>query len=408
MLSRSPPALPRAAGDRGDPRAHRWPPYRGAAGAARGSWPRRRRTMRCRSCSRRRRPGLTRGRSSSPASAPMQPSTATTATPRRSRRPTCPRAAVAKATWRRSARPCLRHAGHPRARRARAARRRTAERACRATTTVCWTPSTAVPPSAAGRHCCPPAAERLSASYGAYDDGRAEQKPGRATPGWDPTEAVRKHTREFTELNRAGIAHAERFCFKRRRHGARHAKFKKAVRDAETPEAIAAQRERLRRHTASQAARRFHSQLAKAQANVRQPLGRTAPVHEGVAATAPPTSIAGSRGTSTAAGAMAATATAAAAVTTRCRRSRGSGRVHHRCGRRHRQLLRRRRGRGQEWSGLRVAPCCARVSRPHAGRPHRRAAGRGGAEARPLPPPTRLPPRGRDEGFRASSGPREG
>ena len=125
------------------------------------------------------------------------------------------------------------------------------------------------------------AAERLSASYGAYDDGRAEQKPGRATPGWDPTEAVRKHTREFTELNRAGIAHAERFLLqKEARHGAWHAKFKKAVRDAETPEAIAAQRERPRRHTASQAARRFHSQLAKAQANVRQPLGRTAPVHE--------------------------------------------------------------------------------------------------------------------------------
>ena len=77
------------------------------------------------------------------------------------------------------------------------------------------------------------------------------------------------------------IAHAERFLLqKEARHGAWHAKFKKAVRDAETPEAIAAQRERLRRHTASQAARRFHSQLAKAQANVRQPLGRTAPVHE--------------------------------------------------------------------------------------------------------------------------------
>ena len=125
------------------------------------------------------------------------------------------------------------------------------------------------------------AAERLSASYGAYDDGRAEQKPGRATPGWDPTEAVRKHTREFTELNRAGMAHAQRYLVqKEERHGAWHRKFKKAVRDAETPEAVAAQRERLRRHTASQAARRFHAQLAKAQGTVRQPLGRTAPVHE--------------------------------------------------------------------------------------------------------------------------------
>lgn len=35
----------------------------------------------------------------------------------------------------------------------------------------------------------------------------------------------------------------------------------------------------MRRRTASQAAQRFHAQLEKAQAQMRQPLGRTAPVH---------------------------------------------------------------------------------------------------------------------------------
>lgn len=123
------------------------------------------------------------------------------------------------------------------------------------------------------------AAGRLSVAYGAYDDSKTDQH-GPATPGWDPTEQVRRHSHEYTTLNRMGIAHTEAYIKQQAaRHSSWHRKFKKAMRDAQSSEAVRVQAGRLRRRTASIAAQRFHSQLSKAKAQMRQPLGRTAPVH---------------------------------------------------------------------------------------------------------------------------------
>jgi len=148
------------------------------------------------------------------------------------------------------------------------------------------------------------AAERLGRAYAAYgqprggDPGDAGDLGGGAeeflaypqggTGGaggrglFDSTEALRRHSGEYTSLLRQGISHADGVRDHREaRHAEVKARAERQMNASASADGDERRAERLRRVHASSSAATFHAKLAAAQKNVREPLGRTRALHHG-------------------------------------------------------------------------------------------------------------------------------
>ena len=114
----------------------------------------------------------------------------------------------------------------------------------------------------------------------AYPEGGAGGAGGRGL--FDSTEALRRHSGEYTSLLRQGISHADGVRDHREaRHAEVKARAERQMNASASADGDERRAERLRRVHASSSAATFHAKLAAAQKNVREPLGRTRALHHG-------------------------------------------------------------------------------------------------------------------------------
>ena len=108
------------------------------------------------------------------------------------------------------------------------------------------------------------------------DDGPDRAAAPLSASGWDPTEQICRHTRDYsvTEAKGRGLA-VRRLEDREARHGAWHAETAASLREGHGEAAEEQLRRRLRRLSADGGARRLHAQIGAAQRTMRRPLGDT-------------------------------------------------------------------------------------------------------------------------------------